>query len=215
MRTSLSILVAALVFGGCSKDERAAVQPADAVAPTPSAPPADAAIATAVAAAAPSAVEPSHDCPADSIGSGSFTKPCEAKGHARAMEVKWTKTGDTGPSFAVTNKTKLVILYGKIAVYFYDKSGKQLDVQDDSATPSKRRGYHTCAGNFFGGVMNPAEREVLNFSCVPKRVVPDGTVAIEAEMQMVGFADASGKKVDFFWRNADLTPDVRPKGGVK
>jgi hypothetical protein len=131
------------------------------------------------------------------------------------MDVKWTKTGDKGPSFAVTNKMKLVILYGRIAVYFYDKAGKQLDVADESVTPPKRRPFHTCSGVFFGGVMNPAEREVLNFSCVPKSVIPDGAATVEAEMQMVGFADASGKKVDFYWRNMDLTPDVRPKGGVK
>ena len=130
------------------------------------------------------------------------------------MEVKWKKTDDSGPSFAITNKAALVIVYGKIAVYFYDKAGKQLDAQDDS-TPPKPRPYHTCAGKFFGGVMKPAEKAVLTFSCVPKSVVPDGTSTIEAEMQMVGYADATGKKIDFYWRNADLAPDVRPRGGVK
>jgi hypothetical protein len=138
------------------------------------------------------------------------------------MTVQWKKTGDAGPSFAVTNKGKIVIVWGKIAVYFYDKAGKQLDVAiDDSAQAaqgaqgSKSKKYHTCSGQFFGGVMNPAEREVLTFSCVPKSVIPDGTSSIEAEMQMVGFADATGKKIDFYWRNSDLTPDARPKGGVK
>ena len=47
------------------------------------------------------------------------------------------------------------------------------------------------------------------------RIAPEDFAAIEAEMQMVGFTDASGKKIDFYWRNSDLTPDVRPKGGVK
>jgi hypothetical protein len=131
------------------------------------------------------------------------------------MEVKWTKTGEHGPSFAVTNKSQLVIVYGKIAVFFYNKAGKLLDVTDDSVSPPKTRPFHTCSGSFFGGVMNPAEREVLTFSCVPKTVVPEGTATIEAEMQMVGFADASGKKIDFYWRNNDLVPDARPKGGVK
>ena len=131
------------------------------------------------------------------------------------MDVKWKKTGDDGPSFAVTNKGQLVIVYGKIAVYFYDKAGKRLDVTDDSVSPPKTKPYHTCSGNFFGGVMKPAEREVLTFSCVPKKVIPDATATIEAEMQMVGFADPTGKKVDFYWRNNDLTPDARPKGGVK
>jgi hypothetical protein len=130
------------------------------------------------------------------------------------MDVRWTKTDDKGPSFAITNKSKLVVVYGRIAVYFYDKAGKQLDVQDDS-NPPKARPYHTCAGKFFGGPMNPAEKAVLTFSCVPKSVVPDGTAAVEAEMQMVGYGDATGKKIDFYWRNAELTPDVRKKGGVK
>jgi len=130
------------------------------------------------------------------------------------MTVKWKKTDDKGPSFAVANKSQLVILYGKIAVYFYDKAGKQLDVMDDS-TPPKPRPYHTCSGKFFGGVMQPAEKAVLTFSCVPKSVVPDATATVEAEMQTVGYADATGKKIDFYWRNADLAPDTRPKGGVK
>lgn len=167
------------------------------------------------AASASTAAEPPHDCPPGSKGPGSFTAPCDAKGAARMMDSKWTKTGDNGPSFAVTNKGKLVILYGKIAVYFYDKDKKQLDVTDNSVVPARTRHFHTCSGTFFGGVMNPGEREVLTFSCVPKSVIPDGTVTIESEMPMVGFADASGKKVDFYWRNNDLAPDVRPKGGVK
>jgi hypothetical protein len=215
MRKALLTTAAMLAFVGCSKDAGAPGASASASAtavPSVSAP---AQAASTAPAAASSAAEPQHDCPSESTGSGSFTKPCEAKGRTRMMVVKWTKTGDKGPSFAVTNKAQLVIVYGKIAVYFYDKAGKSLDVMDDSVSPPKTRPYHTCSGVFFGGVMNPAEKEVLTFSCVPKKVVPDGTATIEAEMQMVGFADASGKKVDFYWRNSDLTPDVRPKGGVK
>jgi hypothetical protein len=204
-----------LSFVGCSKDASAPGASASASAaalPSLSAPAPSASAPPAVASSAP---EPQHDCPAESTGPGSFAKPCEAKGRSRMMEVKWTKTGEKGPSFAVTNKSQLVILYGKIAVYFYDKARKQLDVKDESVSPPKTRPYHTCSGAFFGGVMNPAEKEVLTFSCVPKSVVPDGTATLEAEMQMVGFADASGKKVDYYWRNNDLAPDVRPKGGVK
>lgn len=131
------------------------------------------------------------------------------------MKVKWTKTDDKGPSFSIKNIGQTTILYGRIAVYFYDKGGKQLDVADDSETPPKTKPFHTCSGNFFGGVMKPAESAVLTFSCVPKKVIPDGTATIEGEMQMVGFADSTEKKIDFYWRNSDLTPNVRPKGGVK
>jgi hypothetical protein len=218
MRTWLTAL-ATITLLACSKDDgsggaaasasaSAAAAPAASSAPAPSA----SAAPSATASAAP---EPQHDCPAGSTGPGSFAKPCDAKGTARTMEVKWTKTDDKGPWFAVKNTTKTVIVWGKIAVYFYDKAGKQLQVTDDSVTPAKTAGYHTCHGQFFGGVMNPNEKETLQFTCVPKKVVPDGTATVEAEMQMVGFADASGKKIDFYWRNNDLAPDTRAKGGVK
>jgi hypothetical protein len=131
------------------------------------------------------------------------------------MEVTWTgKMNDTGaPSFRVVNKSKLVILYGKIVAYFYDKAGKQLEVPAGSS--GKPRQHQDCPGNIFGGVMNPGEKAVINFSCVGKSSVPEGVAAIEAEIQMVGFADAEGKRSEFYWKNEELTPDTRPKGGIK
>ena len=127
------------------------------------------------------------------------------------MEVTWTKKmDDKGPSFRVVNKSKLVILYGRMLVYFYDKTGKQLEV---TASP-KNRPHQTCFGNIFEGIMKPGEKAVITFSCVKKEHVPEGATAIEAEMQMVGFPDESEKKVDFYWRNNDLIPDARPKGGL-
>jgi hypothetical protein len=215
MRIALLPAAAILLLAACSKDESA---PATATSAS-AAPPTSASAPVASASAAPTASaapEPHHDCPTGSTGVGSFNKPCDAKGNARLMDVKWKKMDDSGPSFAVQNKSQLPIVFGRIAVYFYDKAGKQLDVQDNSVTPAKTRPYHTCAGNnLFAGPMKPGEKAVLTFSCVPKSVVPDGTVTTEAELQMVGFADPTGKKVDFYWRNMDLTPDARPKGGVK
>ncbi len=181
---------------------------------------ASAAAPPAVTAPAPSAVPTAtaavkvHDCPAGSTGDGSLAKPCEAKGSARMMDVTWTgKMTDGGPSFRVTNKSPAVILYGKVVAYFYDKAGKQLQVKD--AGGGKPHPHHSCTGNLFGGVMKAAEKAVITFSCIKKENVPEGTAQIEAEMQMVGFADASEKKSEYFWKNNDLTPDVRAKGGVK
>ena len=130
------------------------------------------------------------------------------------MEMTWTgKTDDKGPQFRVTNKSSLVVLYGKVAVYFYDKSGKQLDVKEPD---SKARPYKSCSGvSVFGGVMKAGEKAVLTFSCVKKEHVPEGTTAIEGEVQLAGFADASEKKSEYYWKNDDLAPDVRKKGGVK
>lgn len=213
MRTLVTLAVTLAVFG-CSKDEPKSDSPAPSASPsasvaaTPSAP-------SASAAPSADAPEPHHDCPTGSTGVGSLTKPCEAKGKTRLMTVKWTKTDDKGPNFSIKNVGPTTILYGKIAVYFYDKAGAQIDLKDDSETPPKIRHFHSCSGTFFQGVMKPAESATLTFSCVPKKVIPDGTVTIEAEMQWVGFADDTGKKIDFYWRNVDLTPDARPKGGIK
>jgi hypothetical protein len=211
--TTLLLASAALFITGCDEEQSTAEAPAANVAPAqPSAP---ARPASPPPTSEP-AIEPKHDCPEGSTGEGSFNKPCGAKGSARLMEVGWTgKMTDDGPSFRVTNKSKLVILYGKLFVYFYDKAGKQLELVDDSASPTKTNPYQTCGGKIFGGVMKVGEKAVLTFSCVKKEHVPEGTTRIEGEMQMVGFADESGEKVDFYWRNEDLVPKVRPKGGVK
>jgi hypothetical protein len=131
------------------------------------------------------------------------------------MTVKWTKTDDKGPNFSVKNIGPNTIIYGRIAVFFYDKSGKSLPLKDDSETPSKTSAYLTCSGTFFQGVMKPSESATFTFSCVPKKIIPEGTATIEGEMEMVGFADPSEKKIDFYWHNADLAPPTRPKGGIK
>ena len=206
-----------VALAGCStaepKTEAAPAKSASA-APAASAPVATA-TPSATASAAPAPSGPIHECPKGSSGDATFAKPCEAKGTARMMEVAWTgKTDEKGPQFRVKNNGTAVILYGKIAVYFYDKAGKQLEVKDPT-NPSKPAPYHQCSGNMFGGVMKGGEKAVLWFSCVKKEHVPEGTAAIEAEFPMVGFADATEKKSEYYWKNADLTPDARPKGGIK
>ena len=209
--SSLLILATALSVAGCDDKPEPSTAGTSSTPSAAAPPPVVSAPAPSASAPAPSA--PVHDCPAGSTGDATLSKPCEAKGAARMMEVTWTgKMTDTGPSFRVVNKSPATILYGKIAVYFYDKAGKQLEVKDPGGKPKP---VHTCTGNLFGGVMKPAEKAVITFSCVKKDTVPEGTAQVEAEMQMVGFADASEKKSEWFWRNHDLTPDARPKGGVK
>ena len=129
------------------------------------------------------------------------------------MDVTWTgKMTDTGPSFRVTNKSPSVILYGKIVVYFYDKAGKQLEVKDPGG---KARQSHACTGiNLFGGVMKPAEKAVITFSCVKKDSVPEGTAQVEAEMQWPASPTPARRRPSTTEeRRSD--PDTRAKGGVK
>ena len=216
-------IVAAVAISAlsCSKEEaKPEAAPAhSAPKPLPPPPASEKPAPPPAASDKPPAVSPSMpkiECPSGSKGEGVFSSPCEATGNARMMDIVWTgKTDDKGPFFKVTNKSKSVILYGKIAVYYYDKAGKQLDVPPATGSADKAKPFHLCGGNMFGGVMKAGEKAVLQFSCVKKERIPEETKAIEAEMQMVGFADANEKGVESYWRNNDLTPEARKKGGVK
>ncbi len=204
---AMASMTMAVTVLGCSKEE-----PKPDVKPPPSA------VKSALPPPAPTptvaAKKLREDCPEGSKGEGTFGSPCEATGTTRMMEVEWTKKIDAeGPKFKVTNKSPSVILYGRIAVYFYDKAGKQLEVKPEK--DGKPRHFLTCGGNMFGGVMKAAEKAYFYFSCVKKEDVPDGAKTIEAEMPMVGFTDKTEQRADLYWRNDALAPDERPKGGVK
>jgi len=199
----------------CSKDETSGSAAADAHAASSAAsiPSAAAPEPAPTPSAPPAPPPPRSDCPKGSAGPGTFDHPCEAHGTARTMDVTWTgKTDEKGPQFRVVNKTTSVILYGKVTAYFYDKAGKLLEVKDASGKTHASKG---CGGNIFGGVMKAGEKAVLTFSCVKKSDVPEGATAIEAEISMVGFSDSTEKKSEYYWKNDDLVPDTRPKGGVK
>ena len=207
-------LLMAMTFLACSKDEGTKTTGAASASAVPVATSAPAPAASSAPAPTASAeLPPRSDCPKGSAGPGTFDKPCEQKGAVRLMEAAWTgKTDEKGPYFRITNKYSSVILYGKVTAYFYDKAGKQLEVKDSSG---KGHPSHGCGGNIFGGVMKPAEKAVVTFSCIKKDTIPEGTAAIEAEISTVGFADSTEKKSEFYWHNEDLVPEARKKGGVK
>jgi len=145
------------------------------------------------------------------MGKGTFEDPCKASGKKRIMDISWDKKiGDKGPTFKIINNSKLEILYGKVVVYFYDKAGKQIEISGGD----KPRRRLSCAGDIFAGPVKAGEKVFMNFSCAKKEDVPKDAKQIEAEIQTVGFTDDAGKN-DTFWRNDDLAPDERPKGGIK
>lgn len=214
---ALFTAAAFVAIAGCSSEPSPSgattAQSATMTAPAVSTPaPAMSSAPAPTMTAAPAA--PRSDCPKDSAGPGTLTDPCLAKGKDRLMEVTWTgKMDDSkGPSFKVVNKSDKTILYGRAVLYFYDKAGKQMEVKGSDGKMYPSLG---CAGNLFAGVMKPGEKATMWFSCVGKSDVPEGAKNIEVEMQTVGFADASEKKSEFYWRNNNLVPDVRAKGGVK
>lgn len=201
----------ALVGLGCSKEEPKSDAPAATAKPTPVVP------STPPPPPAPTVATPAVECPKDSAGAGTYDKPCEATGATRMMEVTWTgKIDDQGPKFRVISKSKSAILHGKVVVYYYDKAGKQIEIPAaEGAANAKPKLYHTCSGTIFAGVVKPEETIFVYFSCAKKAKVPEGTKAIEAEIQTVGFADETEKAVSYYWRNSELTPDERPKGGLR
>ena len=192
---------------GCEQEKAKEAAPSATPIATASAPPVT---PSAPVASAPER-KPVHPCPDGSSGKGTFEEPCKATGKTRIMEVLWNKKiGDKGPTFQIVNKAKLEILYGKIVVYFYDKAGKQIEISGGD----KPRRRLTCAGEIFAGAVKPGEKIFVNFSCVKKEDVPKGSTAIEGEIQTVAFTDDAGKN-DTYWRNDDLAPEARPKGGIK
>ena len=92
-----------------------------------------------------------------------------------------------------------------------------LDERPPSRTnvDDKKQKSLTCGGDIFAGPMKAGEKAFLNFSCIPKDVVPEDAAAIEGELEIVGFTGKESKKADTYWKNEDLVPKDRPKGGIK
>ena len=205
-RISIPTLALALALTACAEPPKETDKPATAQKPPPPAP------TPTPKPKPPEAKKPSWDCPKDSEGKGTFDDPCVAKGTSRMMEVTWNgKIAEKGPTFRVINNSELEIMYGRIVVYFYDKKGKQLEVTVDD----KKQKSLTCGGDIFAGPMKAGEKAFLNFSCIPKDVVPEDAAAIEGELEIVGFTGKESKKADTYWKNEDLVPKDRPKGGIK
>ena len=196
----LSVVMLATLLSGCEEE----------VKKEPPAPKASASVAPVAPPPAPVAQPPKlrDDCPEGSSGVGTQAEPCLGKGDSRMMEVTYTgKTTDEGPKFSIVNKSKNPILFGSLVAYFYDKSGKQLEVTADG----KPRPMQVCSGRIFAGAVKPGEKIFMFFSCVKKAHIPEGTAAIQAEVKTVGFTDDAGRESIFYWSNPDLAPEKRPK----
>jgi len=200
----LSILTLATLLIGCEEEPKK-----EPPAPKPSA-----SVAEVTPPPAPVVQPPKlrDDCPDGSSGVGTQAEPCLGKGDSRMMEVTYTgKTTDEGPKFSIVNTSKKPILFGSLVAYFYDKAGKQLEVTADG----KPRPMQVCSGRIFAGAVKPGEKIFMFFSCVKKAHVPEGTVAIQAEVKTVGFTDDAGRESVFYWSNPELAPEKRPKSKAK
>ena len=158
-----------------------------------------------------SAAAPAAACPDGSSGEGTVMSPCKAASPAsRMMEVKWTgKIGSKGPIFSVKNNATRAISQGDVRVWFYDASGKQLDVAHMLGMGDRTFKYFWTSGAVFGDGINPGASAEVELGQGPA-MFPAGAVNAEAEAVRVCFA--TGKPdwdCDVNWENPALKTDAR------
>lgn len=171
-------LTAPLALGGCSKksDDAPAVQ------------------STAAAAGA--------KCPAGSALAGN---DCKATGGARVATMSWNGTlGDTAQTLTLRNVSGMTLKAGTVTVWFYDKTGKRLDV-------AGAKKYSTPT-DVFGPNVKPGETRNLTFP-LSKTGVPDGTAEVEGELVQVTLVNPDGTDGPG-WKNNNLNSDDRGMVGT-
>lgn len=154
---------------------------------------------------------------ADWGGEGDFEKDCVVKGPS-PLKAKWTGKyvddfGREVPEIEVENGTDLELSWGFVNLWYYDKDGKQLELQYESGTKSKRF-YQNGSGLLKG--IKPGEKKLLAIG-PQKKETPAGTDSIEVEVTGWGVENPKDPKARKMFRvKAPVENlDERPKGGWK
>jgi hypothetical protein len=167
-------LAAPLAVTGCSKKSDDASTPAPATA------------APAVA-----------KCP---VGSSLDGTNCKASGGYRLGRLTWNGAiADTAQSLMLRNVSGAVLKNGSVTVWFYDKTGRRLDVAG-----AKK---YVIPGDAFGSAVKVGETRNITFP-LAKSGVPDGTAQIEAEITKATLVNPDGTDGPL-WTNNDLNSDDR------
>ena len=117
--------------------------------------------------------------------------------------MRWTGlTADKGPTFSVTNTSGLTLKTATASLWFYDKTGKRLDV-----IGAKKYSTPASADAFGSTPLKPSETRDLNISFSANNV-PTGAVEIEAEIVRATVVKADGTE-GAAWHNDDLNADAR------
>jgi hypothetical protein len=203
-KTTVSIaapwaVMALLAGSSCKRDDGSASEG--------SARPASGSASNAAASSQPKKDKPT--C-ADWGGEGSLDRECVLKGKS-PFKAKWTGAyvdsfGRQVPEFEVESSFELEVSWGYVATYYYDKDGKQLELNLDNGYKAMHN-YENGSGLL---KMKPGETKKLGFG-VTKEQVPAGTETIEAEI--TGWGVETPVKKFFAVEVEDYK--VRPKGGWK
>jgi hypothetical protein len=136
-------------------------------------------------------------CPA---GSSTDGVNCKATGQGRVAAMSWNGTlGDTAQVLTLRNTSGMVLKGGAVSVWFYDKTGKRLDVAG-----AKK---YALAGDAFGSNIRAGETRTITFP-LSKTGVPDGAAEIEGEVVKVTLVNPDGSDGPL-WKNDDLNADER------
>jgi hypothetical protein len=155
----------------------------------------DAPSPTASAAPTPAAAK----CPAGSAMDATGTS-CKATGTGRVASMTWNGVlGDNAQVVSLRNRSGMVLKAGSVSVWFYDRTGKRLDVAG-----AKK---YALPGDAFGAPIKVGETRNITFP-LSKAGVPDGTAEIEAEVVKVTLVNGDGTDGPG-WKNDDLNVDER------
>ncbi len=150
------------------------------------------------ASAAPAPPTPAAaKCPA---GSGMDGTSCKATGQGRVARLTWNGTfGDTAQVLTLRNMSGMSLKGGSVTVWFYDRTGKRLDVAG-----AKK---YALPGDAFGSTIKVGETRTITFP-LSKTGVPDGTAMMEGEVVKATVVNADGSDGPG-WKNDDLNSDDR------
>lgn len=208
-RTIIAAAVLGVALMGCGSETQATGSATTSAKPAPSASGKPSAAAQ-TPSAAPSAASTENACQKKKLtagGTGDMGDKCKYSGEI--LTAKYTgKIDDHGAVFEITNPwPEEVNMLTEAALYYYDKSGKQLSVKQGDAT--KKANFLTNAEVKLAG--NKASEVSLGW---PKSDLPKDVDSVELVIMSFGWDLGEGKGAYFVSTDNKYTEE-RAKGGGK
>jgi len=199
----------ALTVSGCGSDADNATSAAPSAKPAPSAKasasakPAPSA-APSASAAADASGDPCKKHKLDAGGTGTLGDPCKYAGDLLTAKYKG-KIEDDGAVFEITNPWTEDVNWLTAAVYYYDKSGKQMTVKVDGADKKN---------DFLQGIdvkIPGGKTSDVKLGWTKKELPKD---VDSVEVQIISFGWDLGEGKGAYFGSTEKYSDARAKGGA-
>jgi hypothetical protein len=217
---TLTLAVLAMAAAACDKTETsgsAASAAGSGKPPLTANATATAASATPTASAAGSAAAVPADaniCQKKGMakGTGSVDEPCEFEGEILKLKNTGKKDSIGRAIFSVTNPWPDEISYVVVDAFYYDKSGKQIELK----LKDGKHKYASCSG---GCLTLPPNGTIEAGIGADKDGYPADAETVEAEISRFGWgANEEKKRAEAYFENPKIRgwqwKDARPKGGL-